>query len=101
MATTSVPRPVRVGVFATVAEADRAVRGLVGAGFTKAHISVVCSDKAKEAFFADFEHDKPAGEAAPSHAAAGGLAGLFAGGIIAVTGIVASGGLGLLVVGPL
>jgi hypothetical protein len=99
--TDTVHRPVRIGVFATVREADAAVQGLLSEGFAASDISVVCSDKSKESFFAEFEHDKPAGETAPAKAQAGALAGLIAGGALAVAGVVATGGAGLLIVGPL
>ena len=48
---TSAEKPFRVGVFATIEQADRAVAGLLAAGFTKDHISVVCSDKVIEQQF--------------------------------------------------
>jgi len=94
-------RPVRVGIFGSVGEAARAVRGLLDAGFRKEHISVVCSDRAKEAFFKEYEHDKPAGATTASAAGAGAVLGGIAAGFIAVSGIVATGGLALFVVGPL
>src|SRR4051812_8805799 len=46
-----VEKPFRVGVFDTVAHADRAVRNLLAAGFTKDKLSVICSDRYKEQFF--------------------------------------------------
>jgi len=94
-------RPVRAAVFATVAEASLAVQGLLDSGFSKEHVSVVCSDRAKEAFFKEYEHDMPAGATTAGKAAAGAVIGGFAAGLVAVTGVVASGGLGLVVVGPL
>jgi hypothetical protein len=99
--TTAVQRPVRVAVFATVDEADRAVRGLLDAGIAVEHISVVCSDEVKESFFIAFEHDRPAGTAVPVTAAAGAVAGLLVGGALAYAQVVLTGGVGLLVVGPL
>jgi len=93
--------PVRAAVFASVAHAAMAVQGLLDAGFTKEHISVVCSDRAKEDFFKEYEHDGPAGATAGGKAALGALVGGAAAGLVAATGIVATGGLGLFVVGPL
>jgi hypothetical protein len=75
---------VRVGVFNTVGEADLAVRLLLGAGFTKEKISVVCSDEMKERHFSEFRHDEPAGTKTPKTAAAGGIAGGIAGGLVGV-----------------
>jgi hypothetical protein len=93
--------PVRVGVFSTVDAADNAVRGLQEAGFTKDQISVICSDKTKEAFFKDFEHEQPAGTKTPKTAATGGVIGAVVGGAIAATTLVATGGLSIFVIGPL
>jgi hypothetical protein len=94
-------RPVRVGVFGAVGEAALAVQGLLDAGFAKEHVSVVCSDRAKEAFFKDYDHDRPAGATTAGAAGAGAVIGGIAAGLVAVTGVVATGGLGLFVVGPL
>ncbi len=93
--------PIRVGVFASVEAADSAVRGLQAAGFTREQISVICSDKSKEAFFKDFEHEQPAGTKTPRTAATGGVIGAVVGSAIAVTTLVATGGLAILVIGPL
>src|SRR5688572_29858431 len=41
-------KPYRVGVFRTVALADRAVRDLMAAGFSQDEIAVVSSDQRKE-----------------------------------------------------
>ena len=99
--TRSEPRPFRVGVFATVEQADRAVEGLLKAGFTKDHITVVCSDKTKEAHFSEYEHEKPAGTNTPLAAATGSAIGALLGGLASVATIAATGGLGIIVAGPL
>lgn len=96
-----VQRPVRVGVFQTVSAADRAVRGLLDAGFTQDEISVVCSVEAKERHFRAFGHDKPAGTTTPATAAAGGVLGAMAGGLAVIGGLVLTGGLGVVAMGPL
>ena len=93
-------RPVRIAVFRSVRDADRAVRGLLDAGFAREHVSVVCSDRAKEAHFREFEHDQPAGTTTAAAAGAGAIGG-FAAGLAAATVVVATGGIGLLVAGPL
>jgi hypothetical protein len=94
-------KPFRVGIFSTLEKADEAVRGLISAGFTDREISVVCSDKVKEQHFRRFEHQDPAGAhtgaAAASGAAIGGLLGLVSMAALASS----TGGLGLLVFGPL
>jgi hypothetical protein len=92
---------VSVGVFATVEEARRAVQGLLDAGFPTERISVVCSDRTKESFFTAFEHDRPAGMRMAASTTAGAAAGLLVGGILAVAEVAATGGVALVVVGPL
>ncbi|MCE9636466.1 MAG: hypothetical protein K8T90_12240 [Planctomycetes bacterium] len=95
---------VRIAVFETVPKAAKAVQGLLAAGFLKEHISVVCSDRVKESIFSEFEHDRPAGATTASAAGTGAVVGGVAAGLAAVTGValgVATGGLGLLVLGPL
>ena len=94
-------RPVRVGVFKTVDQADRAVGGLLLAGFTHEQITVICSDAAKERHFKEFEHQEPAGNYTPAAATAGGAIGAVLGGLTAIAGIVTTGGVGLLVAGAM
>jgi hypothetical protein len=94
-------RPVRAGVFDTVAEAERAVENLLAEGFPTERISVVCSDEAKERHFAEFLHDAPAGTTTPVTAARGGVIGGLAGGALGVAGVALTGGIGLIAVGPL
>jgi len=94
-------RPFRVGIFPTVEAADRAVAGLLKAGFTKEHITVVCSDKTKEAHFSGFDHERPAGTHTPLAAATGSAIGALMGGLASVATIAATGGLGIIVAGPL
>ena len=94
-------KPIRVGVFSTMAQADHAVRDLLGAGFTKEEITVICSDKFTEQHFHQFDHQQPAGTHMPEAAAAGGTIGAVLGGLTAVAGFVATGGIGLLVGGAM
>lgn len=94
-------RPVRVATFGTVPEAAHAVQGLLDAGFPKEHVSVVCSDRVKEAFFKEYEHDRPAGATTAAAAGTGAILGGLAAGLVATTVVVATGGLGLVVVGPM
>jgi hypothetical protein len=92
-------RTVRAGVFTNVPAADRAVRGLLAAGFTKGQITVVCSDAAKEAHFREFEHQQPAGANTAEAAATGGALGAAFGGAAAIAAGIAGGGLPLVIVG--
>ena len=93
-------RPIRAGVFATMAAADRAVESLLGAGFPKDAISVVCSADA-ELDVEGVRRVDEAGAHTKEAAAAGGSVGAVLGGLVTAGGAVASGGTGLLLVGPL
>jgi len=100
-ATVTPSRPVRIGVFKSVRDAARAVQGLLDAGFQKEHVSVVCSDRAKEAHFREYEHDQPAGTTTAAAAGAGAVIGAMAAAVVGATVVVATGGIGLVVAGPL
>lgn len=94
-------RPIRVGVFDEIAEADQVVHELQALGFRAEQITVVCSSEAVQRHFAEFEHQDPAGTYTPKAALLGGacgagLAGLAATAIFAGA---ATGGLGLLAIG--
>jgi predicted lipid-binding transport protein (Tim44 family) len=80
-------------VFSKIENAKRAVHLLREAGFHTEQITVVCSDETKEQHFREFEHQHPAGHAAPAAAAAGGSIGATVGGL-------AAGALGVAVGGP-
>lgn len=83
--------PVRVGVFSSAEDAEKAVRALLDAGLAKGRISVLCSDPAVEARFREFEHDHPAGSSVRSSAMKGSVIGGVAGGLVGVAGIAAAG----------
>jgi hypothetical protein len=93
---TTVERPLRVGVFASVADADRAVANLLAADFTKDEITVVCSNDAVERRYSEFQKQEPAGTYTPATAIGGGAIGAALGGLAAVAGGLATGGIGLL-----
>lgn len=92
-------RPIRAGLYKTLEAADRAIRELLNAGFTIEQVTVVCSDKYKESHFKQFEHQDPAGTHTGASALAGGAIGATLGGLAAVIGFAATGGVGLLVAG--
>jgi len=92
-------RPVRAGIFSTLQGAEKAVRDLLAAGFTKEQITVICSDETKERYFRDFEHQEPAGANTQAAAATGGAIGATIGSVAAGAVGVATGGLPLLVAG--
>lgn len=93
--------PLRIGVFDSVGAVDDAVNHLLDAGFGVDQITVVCSDKAREKHFAAFEHQKISGAHTGGAVAAGGVVGGILGGLTALTGIFATGGLGLLATGAI
>jgi hypothetical protein len=99
--TSSTQKPLRAGVFETVAEADRVVAELLAAGFTVDQITVVCSEEAVRRHFKQFEHQDPAGAHTPAAALTGGAIGAALGGLVAVAGAVTVGGAALLVAGGL
>src|SRR6476619_4062613 len=99
---TDVQNPaLEVGVFDSVEDARQAVKGLLEAGFTNEHITVVCSDETKELYFREFEHQDPAGTFTPRAAIAGATIGALLGGLTVVASAIATGGLALWAAGPI
>jgi hypothetical protein len=92
----TIERPLRVGIFGNVCDADRAVENLLASGFTHRDITVVCSNDAVERHFQDFRKQEPAGTYTPATAIGGGAIGAALGGLAAVAGGIATGGIGLL-----
>ena len=99
MTTTATPETIRCGVFETVRQAEKAVDGLLGAGFRTGEISVLCSDESKERLFREFEKEDPAGTHAPQAAATGGVLGAAFGGLVSA-GVTTAAGLSILFAGP-
>src|SRR6476620_8975534 len=99
---TDVQNPaLEVGVFDSVEDARQAVKGLLEAGFTNEHITVVCSDETKERYFREFEHQEPAGTFTPGATIAGATIGALLGGLTVVASAIATGGLALWAAGPI
>src|SRR5262245_8408156 len=92
-------KPFRVGVFSTVAAADRAIRQLLAAGFSKDQLAVISSDKYREQHFRDLPTPEPDGSYTPQGVAAGGAVGATIGGLALAAVTVATGGVGLLAAG--
>lgn len=99
--TLSADSPIRAAVYDTVAAADKAVDGLLQAGFTKKEITVMCATDVKEKHFREFEHQHPAGEYAGNASVVGGVIGAALGALTVISGVVASGGLGLVAAGAI
>lgn len=89
------------GVFSEIDDARRAVQGLLDAGFTREHVSVLCSDETKELYFKEFEHQDPAGTHTPTAAIVGGTIGAALGGVAVIASAVATGSLALWAAGPI
>jgi hypothetical protein len=94
-------RPIRAGVFDSVPDADRAVAELLAAGFTTEQITVICSAETVQRHFKQYEHQDPAGKHTPAAALAGGAIGATLGGLAAVVGVAATGGVALFAAGGL
>jgi hypothetical protein len=94
-----VDRPVRVGVFSTVPQADKAVKALFDAGFSKDQISVVCSDQYKEHHFGQLAHPVHTANFTAPAIAAGGTIGATLGGLALAATALATGGASLLAFG--
>jgi len=94
-------KPVVVGVFATIAEAQHAVKELLVAGFAKRQITVVCSDPEKEAHFREFERQEPAGYYTPKAVAGGAVTGALLALIMALVVLASLGQVEALVAGLL
>jgi len=100
MAKSTSDKPVRVGVFATAAQADRAVHDLLAAGFTHDQLSVICSDAHKAELFHHEAHTPaPAGTNTPQGILAGGAAGAVIGGLALAASALMTGGASLLAAG--
>lgn len=92
-------KPIRAAVFRSVNTAHEAVDRLLGAGFTKEQITVVCSEDAKERHFREFEHQDPAGSHTIQRMEKAGLAGAIIAGLGSV-GLATAAGVSLLAAGP-
>jgi hypothetical protein len=92
-------RPIRVAIFPSILQADQAVDGLLKLGFGVEQVTVICSDKNSSQHFEAFNHQDQAGSHTGAAAAIGGAIGAALGGLAAVAGTVATGGIGLLAAG--
>ena len=91
---------VHVGVYDSVPEADRAVWELVHAGIPRERITVICPTCTHEKY-EGLDKEQPSGSHTAAGATTGGAIGALLGGLAAVIGITASGGMALLAAGPL
>jgi hypothetical protein len=76
----------RAGAFDTVAEADRAIRGLLAAGFSKDQLAVICPAKFKDHFVPKApQAEAPAADAGGALAVGGALGATLGGLALAAT----------------
>lgn len=104
MKKSSVNTPARVAVFRSIEHADRVVHELHRAGFDAKSISLICPtcEPGRPTNHPDeYELKETAGAHAPAAIASGGAIGAVLGGAIALASVAATGGMALLVVGPL
>ena len=101
MATQTIGKPIRVGIFGTVAAADRAVRDLLAAGYSKKELTVICSDKHKADLVSDGRKAEPPSTNMPAGMLAGGLIGASIGGLILAATALTTGGAVLVAAGTI
>lgn len=94
------PAQIQIGIFDRIDRADAALQRLIDAGVAKDRISVVRATDAPHSGCAVDEVEPGTGRVVPA-AVIGGAIGSVIGGLTAAVGVVASGGTGLLIAGPL
>lgn len=98
MTTSTIEKPVRVGVFDSVQQVEEIVSKLLDAGFSKKQLAVICSEPAAAEHFIDegLSDKQPADVS--KRAATGGIIGAVLGGLGAA-GLVTTGGLAVVAAG--
>ena len=94
-------RPCRVGFFGSRVQADKAVRDLLAAGFTKEELAVICPADRKHGECPSAPQAEPPGSHGAEAVAEGGAIGAAIGGIALAAMAVATGGAVLLPAVPL
>lgn len=93
---------IRAGIFESEPAAERAVSGLLAAGFSKDWISVVSTlPFTHHPDHADVQTVRPSGAHTRGAVALGGTIGIVLGGVAALIGVATTGGAGLVAFGPL
>jgi hypothetical protein len=99
MTTQGIEKPFRVGIFSTVAQADRVVRRLRDAGFSKDELAVLCSNETKAEHFSDLPSEPRGAGYTPGAIVTGGLIGATIGGLALGATALVTGGATLLAAG--
>jgi hypothetical protein len=92
---------VRAGFFSTVADADKAIRNLMAAGFSHNELAVICPDEFKDQFTTDVAQAEGPGSTALEGIAAGGVLGATLGGIALMAAAIGTGGAALIPAAPI
>ena len=95
MITKSQDRTVRAGFFASVAQADAAVRNLSAAGYGHDELAVICPDKFTDHFKGVAKAEEP-GTNATEGLTSGGAVGATLGGLALAAAAIGTGGIALL-----
>jgi hypothetical protein len=90
-----------VGVFDTVAQADRAIRRLLAAGFSKDQLAVICPAKFKDHFLPEAPQAEAPGAGVGSTIAMGGALGATLGGLALAATVMTGGVAGVVAAGVL
>lgn len=95
------PTQTRAGAFDTVAEADRATRQLLAAGFAKDQLAVICPAKFKDHFRPEASQVQAPTADAGGAIAMGGAVGATLGGLVLAATVVTGGAAGVMAAGLL
>lgn len=91
----------RAGAFDTVAQADRAIRQLLAAGFSKKQLAVICPAKFQDHFLAEAPQAEAPGANPGSAIALGGAVGATLGGLALAATVITGGVAGMVAAGVL
>jgi hypothetical protein len=89
-------RPCRVGFFSSKEQAEKAVKDLLEAGFTKEQLAVICPQERKECLAPSVPRAEPPGSHGAEALAEGGAIGAAIGGLALAATAIATGGIGVL-----
>lgn len=95
-----IEKPIRVGIFSTIRQAQQAVAALSDTGFTREEISVIAPHSVGPDYFGELA-ETPESQKSAQGAAAGGVIGALLGGLGLVAGLATTAGIGVLAAGAL
>lgn len=95
------PKSIRIGVFDTVENADRALSSLQQAGFGENELSVLCSNETQAKHFPPSLVDGEDGDTAKASAAGSVIGALLAGAGVGVAGLATTAGLPVIAIGAM